>query len=91
LSYHSARVENLLFLLQDGTLTIPAIDFAGLRAKINVPRPLDILVEVTKMEEEKRGWYGIPRVDLNAFHCLRRVLTRGRVVSMQGYESNRRI
>lgn len=35
---------------------MPAIDFAGLRAKLGVPRPLDILIEVEKLEPTKRKW-----------------------------------
>jgi len=32
----------------DGTLTLPVIDFDGLRKALNIPRPKDILVEVQK-------------------------------------------
>lgn len=46
--------EPTIALLQDGTLTVPAIDFPGMRKALGLPRPLDVLLEIAKMDASQQ-------------------------------------
>lgn len=46
-------IKGVLFDM-DGTLTVPVLDFAGMRNAVGIPRPLDVLEEIEKMDEEAK-------------------------------------